>query len=259
MIKRVHLIYIITILVSAALFLVSCGKFQYSSHDVIFLVHFVVTMVTLLFYVFYGWNRFIGDYVGDKCHLIELENLFLYKKRKNKSAKKALRDISFFTGRNTHATDQAIESFMQVEKAFLSGNKETISYQTLLNLKQAGGKYVSEYACIIELIMQGFYQDALNKLDSLRNKSNMVDIPRQFYTAYVLDKIGGCEDEIKSCISFLLNRGRDTRYSEYVRQYISARNIVEDEADSKELLEIPRLWIVFAFYTIWIVLLYLLV
>ena len=259
MIKRVHLWSIITLLFSVALSLMSFGKFQYSSGEIIFLVHFVVTMITILLYVIYGWNRFIGDYVGDKCHLKEYENLLYSKKVKTKSAKNVLRELSFFTGRNAHDSDPVIETFIQVEKAVLSGNKETISEQTLLDLKQTGGTIISEYACIIELIMKGYYQDALNKLDRLRNKTNMIDIPRQFYTAYILDKIGVCEDEIKSCISFLINRGQDTRYLEYAKQYINKRNIVENDSESKDLLEIPRFWIVFVINTIWIVLLNLFV
>lgn len=260
MIRRAHLLTMIAIFITLFLAVIVMGKMLCSSNSILFLVHLVVTITTLFLYAFLGWRRFIGDYVYDRCHLKEYENFLYPKKIKNKTTKKVLRDLSFMTGNNTLATDQAIENFMQVEKEVLSeSNTEAISEQVLLALKHTDGNYIPYYTGVIELIMQGNYQDALKKLDCLNNQTNMADIPRQFYTAYILDKIGGSEDEIKSCISFLLNRGGDTRYSEYVKQYINARNIVEDEADSKDLLEIPRLWIVFAFYAIWIVLLYLLV
>ena len=258
MIKKVHLITMMTYFITMFLAIIAFVKILRSSNVILLLVHLAVTLTTIVFYVYYGWNRFIGDYVYDKCHLVEYVDLLNSKKRTNKNAKKVLRDLSFITADNTTVTDSTIDRFIQIEKAILSGdNTEAIDEQIIMDLKQADGSFIPHYTEVLELIMQRNYQHALNKLDSLRNKTNMEDIPRQFYTAYVLDKIGGCNDEIASCISFLSNRGKESRYSEYAKMYLNTGNTVEDKSDTKELTEIPRVWILFIIYVIWMVLLYI--
>jgi len=259
LIKKIHRGILVVMVVTVFLAVFTFVKVLMSSNVILFLSHLVFSLIVFLFYIFYGWNYFISDYVFDKCHVIEYENFLRSKKNKKTSVKMLLEKLDFITGNNSDV-DEELTLFIETEKNVLSAsNTESIYKNVFDKLRSSDNSFIKSYTEVLEFIKDKKYEEALDKLDRISDINNLFDIPRSFYTAYVLFEMGKCDDEAQNHILFLVNRGRESRYYVLAKQFFKLDDVNSKVASSREKLVIPKYWIAFMAYLIWVALVFIFV
>ncbi|GEM_PF-4960267 len=225
-----------------------CFAFLFKTLSVILLFVHVIVIGAFLRGAcrYFGWVRYEYDYVKVYGHFIDFEKL-LVRHKNNKNAK-VLESVVLLTGNVANTDDDCLKRLIAFEDSiFDKATGDFVESGSLDELSQESNNgWWSHLIPILSLIDKKDYDVALKKLDLLISDSPYSEIPRQFYYAYAsIKRDGQISEEAQSCIDYVLNMGRETRYARYLSK------MVDNVEETNPVYPTPWFYILFFIYLCW--------
>ena len=167
-IKRVHLEYCLIFFITAILSVLGLIKAMVYSSATLIILNLIVALLIVVFYVYCGWNRFIKDYVFDKCNVAEYERFLLSRNTKNVHVKTMLDKMSFLTRIVPTEKSDYVDDFIRIEEEILLGKSIDATDKDIME-KMSKDKNIgiSRYYGILEDITENGEEKGLKVLRKL--------------------------------------------------------------------------------------------
>ncbi len=178
----------------------------------------------------YGWKKYIFDYLYEQLHVLDYEK---YCASNPKFNRELMDMFVFLTGNTNDTNDALLKRYINIENS-IWGEQTENSCNNDLNIGDVNSSscyFLKNYIPVLKDIIDEKYENALTKLGMLASELAYYDVPRRFYTVIVRIKMGTDIEELKNDISFIMNRGSETRYSNYIKSICDSKKYTSDYSE----------------------------